>query len=166
MAITVTEITSLKDLNDFLAIQPNDKLTIIDFHATWCGPCKMIAPFYKELAENYKNANFLKCDVEQAKPIAQEYGVTAMPTFIFLQGNKKVHEEVGASRDKLKNAIERLAVASPGVTTPFAGKGQTLGGAPAPASPTEGAGGIINLTPQAKVLLGLVGAYILLWYFS
>lgn len=92
--------------------------------------------------------------------------ISYRPTFVFLQGKNKVHEVKGADRAGLIKAIKDYSSGSSGGTTAFAGKGQTLGGAPAPAAPGIGTNGLINLTPQAKVLLGLVGAYIVLWYFS
>lgn len=66
---------------------------------------------------------------------------------------------------KLNAALERLTGGSSGGSTAFSGKGQTLGGAPAPAPGTD-VPGIINVSPQVKVLLGLVAAYLVLWYLS
>ena len=68
-----------------------NKLTIIDFTATWCGPCKMIAPVFKELSEEYgSRAQFIKVDVDDNPEAAQKYGVTAMPTFLFIKGGEVV----------------------------------------------------------------------------
>lgn len=88
------------------------------------------------------------------------------PTFVFIRGGEKVHEIRGADQRRLTAAVNEYSAGTPVGTTPFSGKGQTLGGEPAPAAPPIGAGGIINLTPQAKILVGLIGVYVLLWYFS
>jgi len=144
---------------------------VIDFHATWCGPCHAIAPFYEKLAKQYTNVNFLKCDVDAAKDVAGRYSVSAMPTFIFLKGSNKVDQVRGANKTALEGAIRKhSSTSSSGV---FAGKGQTLGGGAATIGKTDvqntmnqAAGTVTNLDPQVKVLLGLVGAYLLFWYLS
>lgn len=55
-----------------------DSYNIISSIVSRCGPCKMIAPVYADLAKSNPNVNFLKCDVDEAKDVAQAYGVTAM----------------------------------------------------------------------------------------
>ena len=63
---------------------------MIDFFATWCGPCKMIAPQIEEMSKSLENVVFLKVDVDEAEDAAQEFNVSAMPTFIFMKNNAKV----------------------------------------------------------------------------
>lgn len=88
----VHESSTMGDLDSKIqsaALQ--NKLTIIDFTATWCGPCKMIAPVFKELSEEYgSRAQFIKVDVDDNPEAAQKYGVTAMPTFLFIKGGEVV----------------------------------------------------------------------------
>lgn len=68
-----------------------DKLVVVDFFATWCGPCKMIAPKVEEMEAEFKDTVvFLKVDVDEAEDAAMEYNITAMPTFLFIKNNKKV----------------------------------------------------------------------------
>ncbi|KAI5121327.1 hypothetical protein M0805_003794 [Coniferiporia weirii] len=162
--MSITTLTSTSQLDGILS-KSNGKLTVIDFHATWCGPCKVIAPTFEALSRQYANVNFLKCDVDAAQDVARRYGVSAMPTFVFLKDSNKLEEVRGANAAALKAAVERHSSGSSGGTAAFAGKGQTLGGSSAPGQEI-GVGGIVNLTPQVKVLLGLVGAYLLLWYLS
>jgi len=99
------------------------RLVVVDFTATWCGPCQMIAPVFIELSNQYTDVVFLKVDVDQCRNTAQEHRVSAMPTFHFWIDNRKVEEFSGADRNKLKSTIERLAPAQT-FTTP----GQSLGG--------------------------------------
>lgn len=66
------------------------KLILIDFHALWCGPCKMIAPELAKMAVENPDVVFLKVDVDEVDELAQEYGISAMPTFIFLKNGEKV----------------------------------------------------------------------------
>ncbi|TNY23616.1 thioredoxin-like protein, partial [Rhodotorula diobovata] len=69
----------------------------IDFHAAWCGPCHAIAPVFEKLAAQYRGVTFAKVDVDKAQEIARAYKVTAMPTFAFVKGERKVHEVRGAN---------------------------------------------------------------------
>jgi len=75
--MSITHITSLSQLNEILSAS-EEKLTVIDFHATWCGPCHQIAPTFEELSKQYPGVNFLKCDVEVAAEVSQKYSVSAM----------------------------------------------------------------------------------------
>ncbi|KAI0078863.1 thioredoxin-domain-containing protein [Panus rudis PR-1116 ss-1] len=169
--MSITHITSVSQLNSILS-KSKDKVSVIDFHATWCGPCHMIAPVFEALAKQYKNVNFLKCDVDAAKDVAGLYGVSAMPTFIFLKGSAKVDQVRGADRTALQAAVSKWASQSAG-TPAFQGTGRTLAGSssstPVGRQPTDlGAAvdGFTNLSPQAKVLVYLLGAYLLFWYLS
>jgi len=83
------------------------KLVVIDFTASWCGPCKMIAPYFSELADKYTDVVFLKIDVDECRDTAQQCGIKAMPTFQFYKNGSKVDEFSGASPDKLRETIEK-----------------------------------------------------------
>ena len=64
------------------------KLLVIKFFATWCGPCKTIAPHYDEMVVEYPNVICCKVDGDIGKEIKQRYKINAYPTFIFLKGGK------------------------------------------------------------------------------
>merc|ERR1712002_733163 len=81
------------------------KLVVIDFHAVWCGPCKMIAPHLEEMSKTMNDVVFLKVDVDDCEDIAAKYNITAMPTFIFLKNKEKVADLTGANVDKLKEMV-------------------------------------------------------------
>ncbi|EAL69328.1 ZZ-type zinc finger-containing protein [Dictyostelium discoideum AX4] len=99
------------------------RLVVVDFTATWCGPCKMISPYFEQLSSEYKDVIFLKVDVDQCKSTTQSQGVRAMPTFKFFIERKQVHEFSGADKNQLKSSIERL---QPQLS--FASQGNALGG--------------------------------------
>ena len=83
---------------------------VIDFYATWCGPCKAIAPKVGELSERYPNVRFIQIDVDKMRAVAQQFQVTAMPTFVFLKDGKEVGERVrGADARSLENGIKGLS---------------------------------------------------------
>merc|ERR1712168_1481289 len=81
------------------------KLVVVDFHATWCGPCKMIAPHLEEMDKTMDDVVFLKVDVDEWEDIAMEYQINAMPTFIFIKNKSKVADLTGANVDKLKEIV-------------------------------------------------------------
>ena len=74
----------------------------------WCGPCVRIAPKIEDWsAGEFKDTVvFLKCDVDQAEAVSQEYNIEAMPTFVFFKDGKEIHRIVGANVDQLKADIE------------------------------------------------------------
>ncbi|XP_027361560.1 thioredoxin H-type [Abrus precatorius] len=89
------------------------KLIVVDFTASWCGPCRFIAPFLAELAKKYTNVIFLKVDVDELKTVAQDWAVEAMPTFVFLKEGTIVGKVVGAKKEELQQTLEKhVATAS------------------------------------------------------
>ncbi|CAG77665.1 YALI0F01496p [Yarrowia lipolytica CLIB122] len=102
--MAVTQITSVSDFQNAIK---SDKLTVIDFYATWCGPCKMIAPTFDKFSETFTDAQFYRCDVDEASAVAQEVGVTAMPTFAFYKNGEKITTVMGANPSALNAAIKQ-----------------------------------------------------------
>jgi thioredoxin 1 len=83
---------------------------VVDFFATWCGPCKAIAPKVGEFSETYTNVRFLQVDVDKQQQIARDLGVTAMPTFILFKNGKELPDRIrGANVRALENAIKSIA---------------------------------------------------------
>lgn len=82
---------------------------LVDFFATWCGPCKMLAPVVEQLAEEYQGrVAVYKLDVDEAQEIAQKYSVMSIPTLVFFQDGKESERMVGVvSQVQLKDAMER-----------------------------------------------------------
>jgi thioredoxin 1 len=165
----ITNVTSLSQLNTILS-KSKEKLTVIDFHATWCGPCHAIAPAFEALSRQYTTVNFLKCDVDAAADVSGAYSISAMPTFIFLKGSTKIDQVRGANKSALESMLKKYSTSS---TAAFSGQGQTLGGDPAAPDVVGEVKGSLDslvarfsaLDPQAKVLLGLLGLYVVFWFF-
>jgi len=84
------------------------KLVVIDFSATWCGPCKAIAPFVEEMSIKFPNAHFLNVDVDACQETAASYGVTAMPTFVFLRNKTRLALLKGADKTGLEAKIQQF----------------------------------------------------------
>ncbi|KAJ0232611.1 Thioredoxin F2 [Hirschfeldia incana] len=106
--VSVGEVTEA-DKDTFWPIvkAAGDKIVVLDMYTQWCGPCKVIAPKYKELSEKYQDMVFLKLDCnEENKPVAKELGISVVPTFKILKDGKVIKEVVGAKFDELLAAIE------------------------------------------------------------
>jgi len=100
----VSSVTSMTEFKKFIS---EDKVTVVDFFATWCGPCKQIAPFVEKLSKEFDKNNFLKVDVDEVSDVAAEVGVRAMPTFMVFRNGEKVAEVVGANPAALKAAVKK-----------------------------------------------------------
>lgn len=78
-------------------VEDGKGLSVVDFTATWCGPCKALAPVVEELASEYAGkVSFFKLDVDKNQPIAQKYMVRSIPTLIFFKNGKVVDSVIGA----------------------------------------------------------------------
>ncbi|XP_027178633.1 thioredoxin H-type [Coffea eugenioides] len=93
------------------------KLIVVDFTASWCGPCRFIAPFLAELARKLPTVTFIKVDVDELKSVAQDWAVEAMPTFMFLKEGKIVDKVVGANKDLLQQGIAKHLSAATATAT-------------------------------------------------
>ncbi|XP_008426201.1 thioredoxin b [Poecilia reticulata] len=105
-------VREVKDLADFESIlkEAGNKLVVVDFTATWCGPCKQIAPEFIKLSEVPENKEvvFLKVDVDEAEDVSSQCKISCMPTFQFYKNGAKVFEFSGANLATLKSKLEEL----------------------------------------------------------
>lgn len=91
--------------------QDNQGLAIAYFTATWCGPCRAIAPVVENLSTSYSNVTILKLDIDEEtlSNSLQTSGVTSVPTFHFYKNGEKVADLVGADPHRLKEIVQNLA---------------------------------------------------------
>lgn len=95
---------------NFESLKAGELPLVVDFWATWCGPCRMIAPVVEELAREYDGKITIgKCDVEDAEDVAAEYGIRNIPTLLFFKNGEVVDKMVGAaSKAKIEEKIKTL----------------------------------------------------------
>ena len=84
---------------------------LVDFSATWCGPCRAIEPMISKLAEEFEGrVKVVKLDIDDAPDVAQEYNIRGVPTLLFIKGGEEFDRVVGASLNEgqLREKLESL----------------------------------------------------------
>ncbi len=107
MAGNVIELT---DATFDQTVHSSDEPVLVDFWAPWCGPCKMIAPLIKEIADEYADkAKICKLNTDDARDSAMEFGISAIPTIILFKDGQVQKKWVGlTSKKDLTTAIDEL----------------------------------------------------------
>lgn len=84
----------VKNYQEFVELRGKGEV-LVDFYATWCGPCKMIAPIVDSIAKEFDDLTVLSVDVDEVPEAAGEYGVSGIPTLLYLQDGKLINTQVG-----------------------------------------------------------------------
>lgn len=85
----------------------SEKPVLVDFFATWCGPCRQMSPILEQVSEERSDVKIVKVDVDENQNLAAEYGVMSIPTLIYFKGGKAVSQAVGA---RSKASLEMMLV--------------------------------------------------------
>ena len=96
---------------NFEELIPSGKPIVLDFWATWCGPCRRVGPIIEELANDYEGQVIVgKCDIEEDEDLPMRFGVRNIPTILFIKNGEVVDKQVGAAarpvfEEKLKSIL-------------------------------------------------------------
>ena len=103
MEVTIT-------IENFSTLKNGNLPLVVDFWATWCGPCRMVSPIISELAEVYDGKVVVaKCDVEENEDLAAEFGIRNIPTILFFKNGEVVDKLIGAQpKAKLEEKFQAL----------------------------------------------------------
>lgn len=88
-------LVHLKNKEEFNKIISENKKVLVDFFATWCGPCKMLSPIIEELANEVSDVTFVKVDVDEFQDLAAMFKVVSIPTIVVFENGKVVKQNVG-----------------------------------------------------------------------
>ncbi|MBQ9791963.1 MAG: thioredoxin [Clostridia bacterium] len=95
--------------DSFEKLLKEDKVLVVDFFATWCRPCSMLAPILDKVASDMPNVAFAKVDVDEEMDLAQNYGILSIPCIIMFKDGKEADRLIGfTTEDELKTAIEKV----------------------------------------------------------
>lgn len=105
----IINIKNWDDLNK-LSQEFNDKIIVIDFWAVWCSPCKVFAPIFEKIQqEYYQDFIFVKINVDENPMVAQRFGISSIPTTLFIKGGQFLRKLVGViNYTTLKQALEKF----------------------------------------------------------
>lgn len=88
-------LKQLDDRNFQKEVLENNGLSLVDFYASWCGPCKMLSPIIEEIAEEREDVVVGKINVDESVDLASQYGVVSIPTLIVFKDGKEYSRQVG-----------------------------------------------------------------------
>ena len=104
---SIIKLNTIQEYNKLLEKYP-ENVIIMDFWATWCAPCKMFAPIFEQLQQEYSNQFiFTKVNVDYSQILANHYRITGIPTTLFVKKGKEINRIVGTtSYQKMKHYLE------------------------------------------------------------
>lgn len=103
--MTITHILSQKQFNEAI----KKPAAVIDFHASWCGPCKRLTPALKDLAKEHgKTVKFYSVDIDDNASLADKLRISAVPTIFFYKEGKLVKKETGVNIGKIETALSTI----------------------------------------------------------
>lgn len=74
----------------------SEEPVVVDFYATWCGPCRLVTPILEELSDKYKQVRFYKVDIDESPDVAEQFAVAGVPTLVLIKKGEEVDRKIGA----------------------------------------------------------------------
>lgn len=105
-----TEMVTYVEESEFDALLSEQKVVVVDFTATWCGPCRLVSPLMDQLAEEYLGrAQVVKVDIDNNKPIFKRFGLRSIPAVLFFKDGELAETIVGVSAyEQFSSAVQKL----------------------------------------------------------
>ena len=101
-------VINLTNLNFEQEVMQSDKPVLIDFFATWCGPCTMVSPLVDEIAQERSDIKVCKVDVDDQGELASRFGVSSIPMLVVMKNGKVTAQNVGAvPKEKILELVEK-----------------------------------------------------------
>eukprot|EP00922_Rhytidocystis_sp_ex-Travisia-forbesii_P067929 GHVS01101147.1.p1 GENE.GHVS01101147.1~~GHVS01101147.1.p1 ORF type:complete len:106 (-),score=17.59 GHVS01101147.1:333-650(-) len=104
-------VHTVQSQQEFSKILCDNEVVLVDFYATWCGPCKIIAPQLEALEKEFPGVKFAKVDVDELEEVAAKFNITAMPTFIVFKKGQLLKTMVGSSITVVKDFLAQTTAA-------------------------------------------------------
>ena len=98
-------VEQIKTTEEFDALLKDNKSVVVDFFATWCGPCKMVGPVVETVSEQLSDVKFVKVVVDELGDIASRYGIMSIPAIFAFKDGEKVGEQVGFAPEPMIKAL-------------------------------------------------------------
>ena len=98
-------VEQIKTTEQFDTLLKDNKSVVVDFFATWCGPCKMVGPVVETVSEQLSDVKFVKVDVDELGDIASRYGIMSIPSIFAFKDGEKVGEQVGFAPEPMIKAL-------------------------------------------------------------
>lgn len=105
-----TEIVAYIEEAEFDTLLKQEKVFVVDFTASWCGPCRLVSPLMEQLANEYKDrVKVVKVDVDNNKPIFKKFGLRSIPAVLFFKDGELAEKIVGVSAyEQFSGAVDKL----------------------------------------------------------
>lgn len=105
-----TDTVAYIEETEFDTLLKQEKIVVVDFTASWCGPCRLVSPLMEQLANEYKDrATVVKVDVDNNKPIFKKFGLRSIPAVLFFKDGELAEKIVGVSAyEQFSSAVEKL----------------------------------------------------------
>ncbi len=104
------DVVTLEDGTFENEVLKSDLPVLVDFWATWCGPCKAIAPVVEQLATDFKGkVKVGKMDIDKHQAVAQKFNIRSIPTLLVFKGGKVVDTVIGADRTRIIESVKKVA---------------------------------------------------------
>jgi thioredoxin 1 len=101
-----TNLVAYIQESEFDALLNEEKVVIVDFTATWCGPCRLVSPLMEQLAQQYEGrAKVVKVDVDNNKPLFKRFGLRSIPAVLFFKDGELAEKIVGVSQYEQFSAV-------------------------------------------------------------